>query len=60
MLVVKIDKSEWFLLLLLVVNTEFCLDSGFMVKLVDVIVGCKDRFEMGWMIILVGIVLFGV
>lgn len=57
---VKIDKSEWLLPLLLVVNTESCSDSGPMVKLADVTVGCKDRPEMGWMTTLAGTVLSGV
>lgn len=43
----EINKSEQSLPLLLVVSTESCSDSGPMVRLADVTVGCKDRPEMG-------------
>lgn len=43
--------------LLLVVITGSCSDSGPMVRLADVTVGCKDRPEMGWMTTLAGTVL---
>lgn len=53
----EINKSEQSLPLLLVVSTESCSDSGPMVRLADVTVGCKDRPEMGWMTTLAGTVL---
>lgn len=43
--------------LLLVVITGSCSDSGPMVRLADVTVGCKDRPGMGWMTTLAGTVL---
>lgn len=46
--------------LLLVVSTESCSESGPMVRLADVTVGCKDRPEMGWRTTLAGTVLSGV
>lgn len=46
--------------LLLVVSTESCSESGPMVRLAEVTVGCRDRPEMGWMTTLAGTVLSGV
>lgn len=47
-------KSNGLLPLLVVVSTESCSESGPMVRLADVTVGCKDRPGMGWMTTLAG------
>ena len=48
---------HWHLPLLLVVSTESCSESGPMVRLAEVTVGCNDRPEIGWMTTLAGTVL---